>query len=161
MYYYNGYISLFYLSPFILAASSYCFSTEWLRLDSAVKTPPLPHHPESSTSKNKGGCWAVIKWPSYVTCRVKCIIEMITITVCQLFKNQTYQLSKDRDVTQVFCNIIQRDINKLNKRPQGLNGHLSNRDFTLNSCQKGAYLHINSPIIIINKNQQLYRKAAS
>ena len=49
----------------------------------------------------------------------------------------------------------------LNKRPTGLNGHLSIRDFTLNSCQKGAYLHSNSPIIIINKNQQLYRKAAS
>ena len=49
----------------------------------------------------------------------------------------------------------------LNKRTTGLNGHLSIRDFTLNSCQKGAYLHINSPIIIINKNQQLYRKAAS
>ena len=40
-----------------------------------------------------------------------------------------------------------------NKRPTGLNGHLSIRDFTLNSCQKGAYLHINSPIIIKNKNQ--------
>ena len=50
---------------------------------------------------------------------------------------------------------------KNNKRPTGLNGHLSIRDFTLNSCQKGAYLHINSPIIIINKNKQLYRKAAS
>ena len=50
---------------------------------------------------------------------------------------------------------------KRNKRPTGLNGHLSIRDFTLNSCQKGAYLHINSPIIITNKNQQLYRKAAS
>ena len=36
-----------------------------------------------------------------------------------------------------------------NKRPTGLNGHLSIRDFTLNSCQKGAYLHINNPIIII------------
>ena len=48
-----------------------------------------------------------------------------------------------------------------NKRPTGLYGHLSIRDFTLNSCKKGAYLHINSPIIIINKNQQLYRKAAS
>ena len=50
---------------------------------------------------------------------------------------------------------------KENKRPTGFNGHQSIRDFTLNSCQKGAYLHINSPIIIINKNQQLYRKAAS
>ena len=36
-----------------------------------------------------------------------------------------------------------------NKRPTGLNSHLSIRDFTLNFCQKGAYLHINSPIIII------------
>ena len=48
-----------------------------------------------------------------------------------------------------------------NKRPPGLNGHQSIRDFTLNFCQKGAYLHIYSPIIIINKNQQLYSKEAS
>ena len=40
-------------------------------------------------------------------------------------------------------------------------GHLSIRDFTLTSCQRGTYLHIKSPIIIIYKNQQLYRKAAS
>ena len=32
------------------------------------------------------------------------------------------------------------------KRPTGLNGHLSIRDFTLTSCQKGSYLNINSPI---------------
>ena len=48
-----------------------------------------------------------------------------------------------------------------NKRPTGLKGHPSFRDFTLTTCQRGTYLHINSPIIIINKNQQLYRKAAS
>ena len=36
---------------------------------------------------------------------------------------------------------------KFNKRPTGLNGHLSIRDFTLTSCQKGSYLYINSPII--------------
>ena len=35
---------------------------------------------------------------------------------------------------------------KKNKRPTGLNGHLSIRDFTLTSCQKGSYLYINSPI---------------
>ena len=34
-----------------------------------------------------------------------------------------------------------------NKRPTGLNGHLSIRDFSLTSCQKGLYLYINSPII--------------
>ena len=34
-----------------------------------------------------------------------------------------------------------------NKRPTGLNGHLSIRDFTLTSCQKGSYLYINNPII--------------
>ena len=34
-----------------------------------------------------------------------------------------------------------------NKRPTGLNSHLSIRDFTLTSCQKGSYLYINSPII--------------
>ena len=33
-----------------------------------------------------------------------------------------------------------------NKRPMGLNGHLRIRDCTLTSCQKGSYLHINSPI---------------
>ena len=38
-------------------------------------------------------------------------------------------------------------------------GHLSIKDFTLTSCQRGAYLHINSPIIIINKNQQLYENS--
>ena len=36
---------------------------------------------------------------------------------------------------------------RTNKRPIGLNGHLHIRDFTLTSCQKGSYLHINSPII--------------
>ena len=49
----------------------------------------------------------------------------------------------------------------IDKRPTDLNGHLSIRDFILNSCQKGAYLDINSPIIITNKNQQLYKKTAS
>ena len=34
-----------------------------------------------------------------------------------------------------------------NKRPTGLNGHLSIGDFTPTSCQKGSYLYINSPII--------------
>ena len=34
-----------------------------------------------------------------------------------------------------------------NKRSTGLNGHLSIRDFTLTSCQKGSYLYINSPNI--------------
>ena len=43
------------------------------------------------------------------------------------------------------------DVNNIDKGPTGRNGHLSIRDFTLNSCQKGAYLHINSPIIIIIK----------
>ena len=35
----------------------------------------------------------------------------------------------------------------VNKRPTGLNGHLSIRDFTPTSCQKGSYLYINNPII--------------
>ena len=35
----------------------------------------------------------------------------------------------------------------VNKRPTGLNGHLSIRDFTMTSFQKGSYLYINSPII--------------
>ena len=36
---------------------------------------------------------------------------------------------------------------KINKWPTGLNSHLSIRDFTPTSCQKGSYLCINSPII--------------
>ena len=36
---------------------------------------------------------------------------------------------------------------KKNKRPTGLNGHLSIKDFTPTSCQKGSYLYINNPII--------------
>ena len=36
---------------------------------------------------------------------------------------------------------------KKNKRPSGLNGHLSIRDFTLTSCQRCSYLYINSPVI--------------
>ena len=44
-------------------------------------------------------------------------------------------------------------------RAKGLNGHLSIRDFTLTSCQKGSYLYINSRIRI-NENQQWHRKAA-
>ena len=39
------------------------------------------------------------------------------------------------------------------RRPKGINGHLGIRDFTLTSCHKGAYLYINSPILIINNNQ--------
>ena len=56
---------------------------------------------------------------------------------------------------------IKRNGQMSTRVPQALiNGHLSIRDFTLTSYQKSAYLHINNPIIIINKNQQLYRKAA-
>ena len=36
---------------------------------------------------------------------------------------------------------------KINKRPKGLNGHLSIRNSRLTSCQKGSYLHIRCPII--------------
>ena len=34
-----------------------------------------------------------------------------------------------------------------NRRPKGLNGHLSIRDSTLTSCQNGSYLYIRYPII--------------
>ena len=44
-----------------------------------------------------------------------------------------------------------------NKRPTGLNGHLSIGDFTLTSCQKGAYLHINKPHHRIIKYQQWHK----
>ena len=36
---------------------------------------------------------------------------------------------------------------KINKRPTGIKDHLSIRDSTLNSCQKGSYLQFNRPII--------------
>ena len=49
---------------------------------------------------------------------------------------------------------------KLNKRPKGVDGHLSIKDSSLTSCQKGSYLHISCPIIEKNKNQQWHRKAA-
>ena len=53
--------------------------------------------------------------------------------------------------TQYFQNfyllLTEFEFNLLNKRPTGLNGHLSIRDFTLTSCQKGSYLYINVPII--------------
>ena len=42
--------------------------------------------------------------------------------------------------------------NKIKKRPTGLNGHLSIRDFTLTSCQRSSYLHINRSIIEWIKN---------
>ena len=35
----------------------------------------------------------------------------------------------------------------LDKKPTGLKDHLSIRDSTLTSCQKGSYLHINRIII--------------
>ena len=38
-----------------------------------------------------------------------------------------------------------------NKRPTGLNCHLSIRDLTPTSCQKVSYLYINSPIIELMK----------
>ena len=47
---------------------------------------------------------------------------------------------------------------KKEKRPNGLNGHLSIRDSTLTSCQKGSYWHISCPIIEYNRNQQWHRK---
>ena len=50
---------------------------------------------------------------------------------------------------------------KMNKRPTGLNGHLSIRDFTLTSCQRGSYLYYQQDHHRINENQRWYRKAAS
>ena len=42
--------------------------------------------------------------------------------------------------------LIMRVLELKNKRATGLNCHLSIRDFSLTSCQKGSYLYINSPI---------------
>ena len=67
------------------------------------------------------------------------LLEMtgnIYVYVCILFVNMWMHLMLS------LINHIKR-----NKRPTGLNGHLSIRDFTLTSCQKGSYLYINSPII--------------
>ena len=44
-----------------------------------------------------------------------------------------------------------------NKRPTGLNGHLSIRDSTLTSCQKGSYQQLHHRK---NKNQQWHKKAS-
>ena len=38
----------------------------------------------------------------------------------------------------------------INKRPTGRNGHLSIKDFTLTSCQKGLYLYVKRAYICIS-----------
>ena len=71
----------------------------------------------------------------------------------QVNKWRMHKLTEDRRMARNLCVYLYFIRNaRLNKRPTGVNGHLSIRDFTLNSCQKGAYLHINSPIIIIKIN---------
>ena len=65
-----------------------------------------------------------------------------------------WKKTKGRNQQTVYSHLA----NILNKRPTGLNRHLSISDFTLTPCQRGAYLHTNRPIVI-NKNQQLYMKA--
>ena len=44
-----------------------------------------------------------------------------------------------------------------NKRPKGLNAHLSIRDSTLTSCQNGSYLNIRCPRI----NKKIYTLSLS
>ena len=61
-----------------------------------------------------------------------------------LFIRLNYSLFKVYDILDLY---VQTDISFLNKRPTGLNGHLSITDFTLTSCWRGSYLYINSPII--------------
>ena len=46
-----------------------------------------------------------------------------------------------------------------NKWPTCLNGHLSIRNFTQTSCQRGTYFLYQQPHHRINENQRLYRKA--
>ena len=60
-------------------------------------------------------------------------------------KNQRYETVEKNLTTNFYLELIWFLI--INKRPEGLNSHLSFRDFTLTSCQRGSYLYINNPII--------------
>ena len=60
----------------------------------------------------------------------------------------TINLNSPAPLKDALCKVwLNWPIGSQDKRPTGLNGHLSIRDFTLTSCQKGSYLYINSPII--------------
>ena len=56
--------------------------------------------------------------------------------------------------------IKSESINLINKRPTGLNGHLSIRDFTL-VLSEGLIFVYQQPHHRINENKLWYRKAAS
>ena len=56
-----------------------------------------------------------------------------------------YELQEEMDLA--FTLMSTKITVYFNKRPTGLIGHLSIRNFTLTSCQKGSYLNNNSPFI--------------
>ena len=58
-----------------------------------------------------------------------------------------------------FILLLEYKLKRKNKRPTGFNGHLSKRDFTLTFCQKGSYLHNNSPIMEKIKVSYQYYKS--
>ena len=73
-----------------------------------------------------------------------CRIYYTVLLYCKLYQYLSkLQISK---LLGEFVKVVSY-ISNDNKRPTGLNGHLSIRDFTLTSCQRGSYLDINSPII--------------
>ena len=57
------------------------------------------------------------------------------------------KISVQRYIFTDHCNSVVVHIKKKNKRLLGLNRHLSIRDSTTTSCQKGSYLNVNRPII--------------
>ena len=64
---------------------------------------------------------------------------------CHIFFFFSYYLPLDKGMV-LHLNNIESTLQK-DKRPTGLNSHLSIRDFTLTSCQRESYLYINRPII--------------
>ena len=75
--------------------------------------------------------------------------SIVTFSTTRGLSGLAGDLVKNKNYISFFpsCSIQFRIQWIFNKRPTGLNGHLSIRDFTLTSCQKGSYLYINNPII--------------
>ena len=91
--------------------------------------------------------------------------QQVKVTVKDMFMYVlTTELSKTfSKYTCILDNCFYRSVKHLpkfiqNKRPTGLNGHLSIRDFTLS---KGLIFVYQQPHHRINENQLWYRKAAS
>ena len=118
------------------AVNEFELSQEWIRYEQS-KGPDIRHH-EQNESKKKA-------FVDQVRALIDTFEKMgnpILKKSDDLFVLDTHDIA-DPKVVQTVRNTEQIG----NKRPTGLNGHLSIRDFTLTSCQKGSYLYINSPII--------------